>query len=196
MQPTKTLEEIKQIFRDSIVVPNTRPTQQIFFCPVGLVGSGKSTIVKPISEQLGLVRISSDELREMLKNNGHTYDSVKQIGTQIIESFARRGLSIAFDMDCGNPLVKEQAEILAKELGAKLVFVHVTTPEEYIFEKFRKHPPTWLADNPQIMIDNYLAQKAKRLEEGTSFDFLYTFDTSKPDLPQQIQECVDRIRKI
>ncbi len=167
----KSLEAIEKDFRASLVVPEHIPKEQFFFCPVGLVGAGKTTVTKPISEKLGLVRLSSDELRKMLKENGHDYASVKETGLQLAKEFASKGFSIAFDMDCGNPEVKQFVQMLANKFGAKVFFVHVNTPEDFIFEKFRKHPPSWLADNPQVMIDNYYAQKEKRAEENADFDF-------------------------
>ncbi len=192
----KSLEDIEKDFRSSIEIPKSISQKQFFFCPVGLVGAGKTTVTKPISERLGLVRISSDELRKMLKENGHDYSPVKQIGLKLAQEFAQKGLSIAFDMDCGNPEVKEFVEKLAEKLHAKVVYVHINTPKEYIFEKFRRHPPSWLAENPEDMINNYYAQKEKRTKENTPFDYLFTFDTSRPDLNKQIDDCIKKIESV
>lgn len=195
MNHQKTLQEIEIEFENSVVIPLEKPKEQFFFCPVGLVGAGKTTVTKPISEKLNLVRLSSDELRKLLKENGYDYGAVKDIGLKIAKSLADEGYSLAFDMDCGNPQVKEFVESLASKLNAKVFFVQITSPEEFIFNKFRMHPPTWLADNPQIMIDNYFAQKETRIKEGTQFNFLYTFDTSKENLLEQIDECVSLIKE-
>jgi len=193
MNVQKSLEEIETEFRTSIEIPKDIPKKQFFFCPVGLVGAGKTTVTKPISERLGLVRISSDELRKILKENDHDYSSLKKIGLTIAREFAEKGFSIALDMDCGNPEVKKYVEDFAEKLHAKVVWVHINTPEEYIFEKFKNHPPSWLANSPQTMINNYHAQKEKRIKENTHFDFLYTFDTSKQNVSEQIGECIEKI---
>jgi predicted kinase len=192
----KTLEQIERDMKASIHIPEHRPIRQLFFCPVGLVGAGKTTITKPISEKLGLVRLSSDELRKMLKENGHDYSSVRKIGLAIATDFAYKGYSIAFDMDCGNPEVKDFVESLALKRGAQAVFVHVYAPQEFIFDKFRRHPPSWLANDPQIMIENHLSQKEIRGKEKTQFDFLFAFDTSKPDLKEQIEHCYQKILRL
>jgi predicted kinase len=189
----KSLEEIAAKFKASLEMPSHTPSRQFFFCPVGLVGAGKTTVTKPLSRRLGLLRFSSDELRKLLKENGHTYDRVKEIGLKLVDEYARKGFSISFDMDCGNPEVKKFVEVLADELHVSVIWVHIDTPEEYIFDKFRKHPPSWLADNPQTMIDNYRAQKERRLQEDTQFDYFYTFDTSRPDIEAQIDECGAKI---
>lgn len=139
------------------------------------------------------MRLSSDELRKMLKESGHNYSSVKNIGLGVAKEFAHKGYSISFDMDCGSPEVKNFVESLAKELRAIIVWVNINTPEAYIFEKFKKHPASWLANDPQVMIDNYLAQKEKRGKEKTRFDFLCTFDTSKADIAKQLDDCCMKI---
>jgi len=190
----KTLEQIKADFKDSIVLPEIKNKEQIFFCPVGLVGAGKTTVTKPISEKLNLVRVSSDELRKMLKENGFDYSFVKEIGTDVIKDYTSEGYSISFDMDCGNPEIKEFVETLKKEFGGRIIFVHINTPEEFIFNKFRKHPPSWMANNPQDMIDNYIKQKEKRAIENIHFDFVYTFDTSKDDLERQINDFIKKFK--
>ncbi|MEK7612111.1 MAG: AAA family ATPase [Patescibacteria group bacterium] len=189
----KSLEDIARDFKSQIFLPEQKLQKQAFFCPVGLVGSGKTTITKPISDSLGLVRISSDELRKILKENGYAYDPVKDIVFNIAGDFAKQKYSISFDMDCGNPEVKEFVDILVQKLKAEAFWVYVNTPEAYIFEKFRKHPPSWLSDNPETMINNYRIQKEKRLKENISFNFSFTFDASRPDLKDQINECIKLI---
>jgi len=191
----RSLREIENDFRKSLYIPVGKPPQQIFFCPVGLVGAGKTTVTKPISDALGLVRISSDELRKRLKENGHTYESVKEIGKRVATDFINEGYSIAFDMDCGNTEVKSLIDAIIKEKGITALWVHVDSPEEYIFEKFRDHSPSWLADNPRSMIDNYKTQKKKREEEETAFDFFFTFDTSKSDIDRQIETFLCLVRE-
>lgn len=115
----------EQEFRDRLVVPKEKRTEQLFFCPVGLVGVGKTTITKPISEALGLVRISSDEVREILKRQNADPKLLKEIIFHVAEEYANEGFSLAFDMDCGNPETKHYVELLAEKLHARVVFVHV-----------------------------------------------------------------------
>lgn len=194
MRKTKSLEEVEIEFRNSIEIPKIKNTQQIFFCPVGLVGAGKTTVTKPISRELNLLRVSSDELRKILKENNHSYDPIADIGSKTVNDFAEQGYSIAFDMDCGNPKTKSWIETLAKRLNTEAFFVHITAPEEFIFNKFRNHPPSWLANDPQVMIDNYLEQKRVRMKENTKFNFFYVFDTSKSDIKGQIEDCINLIK--
>ncbi len=189
----KNLKDIEEEFVAQIHIPVTKPRKIIYVCPVGLIGAGKTTIIKPISEKLNLVRISSDELRKLLIENGHNYDSVKSIGLRVLENFVKNGYSVALDMDCGNTEVISFVKYLEKTYGGKSIWVHVVAPEEFIFNKFKNHEPSWLANNPQIMIDNYIAQREKRLKENTEFNFTHTFDTSKDNIPKQINLFLEKI---
>ncbi len=175
----KDKEFVARKFLDSLIYPKEKPSKQIFFCPVGLVGAGKTTFTKPISEKLNLVRVSSDEMRKILKESGFGYSNLKEIILPIATDLINSGWSIAFDMDCGNIETKAFIDKISLEKNIRVIWVHVKSPEEYIFDKFKKHPPTWLSDNPQKMIDNYFAQKEKREKEGTKFNFDFTFDASQ-----------------
>ena len=73
----KSLDEIKHEFVKNLEIPSLIPQKQFFFCPVGLVGVGKSTVTKPISKRFNLLRISSDELRKLLLDNGFDYSPLK-----------------------------------------------------------------------------------------------------------------------
>ena len=50
----------------NIVIPEPKG-EKFLLCPVGIIGAGKTTVVKPLAEKLGLVRISNDEIRKTLK---------------------------------------------------------------------------------------------------------------------------------
>ena len=63
----------------------------------------------------------------------------------------------------------------------------INPPEEFILNKLRNHKPTWLFKNADEAIKNYEARKP--LHQNLDFDFAYTFDTSKPDLDEQIEEA-------
>src|SRR3989304_39914 len=47
--PKEVLEEVKKKYERSLVIPNTKPSPQWILMPVGVVGSGKTTVVKPLA---------------------------------------------------------------------------------------------------------------------------------------------------
>ena len=191
------LLRIRQEYQKRIVLPHIDkfPVKQFFLCPVGLVGAGKSTVVKPLSEMLSLVRISSDEIREILKERNVGYEQLMEIVQPLAEEMALQGFSIAFDADCGNPKTREMISELAEKVGAKVFWLHINPPEDFILDKLRTYNHTWLFKNAEDAIENYYRQKQRRLEEKTHFDFLTSIDTSKSDLADQIKNTASLIAK-
>lgn len=188
---------IRREYQKQLVPPpiNKVPARQFFLCPVGLVGAGKSTVMKPLSEMLSLVRISSDEIREILKGRGAGYEQLMEIVQPLAEEVAMQGFSIAFDADCGNPKTKEMILKLAKKVTANVFWIHINPPEDFILNKLRTYSHTWLFKNGEEAIENYYRQKQKQLEEKTKFDFLASIDTSRSDLADQIKRTASLITK-
>ncbi len=194
-----TSEDIKLIrenYKKTLKLPIIKDDsyRQFFLATVGLVGAGKSTVIKPLADKLSLVRISSDEVRQMLKERNVGYESLMEIIKPLVEELAIQGYSIAFDADCGNPRTKEMILNLAEKLKVKVFWIHIDPPEEFILNKLRNYNHTWLFKDAEDAINNYLKQKDKRKEGNTPFDFLATIDTSRSDLQDQIEKCVDKIR--
>lgn len=194
----KTLEDIEIELKNSLILPSVKNNTQFFLCPVGLNGSGKTTVIKVLTEKLHLLRLSTDELRRILKQNSLDFKHTKEISLKIASEFALKGYSIAFDMNCGTKETKDFLEYLANKIGAKIIWININTPEEYIIEGLKNHHHlrSWLIEDLQKMIDNYYSQKEKRLKENLKFDFLYTFDNSRPDIKKQIDECEKKIMSL
>jgi len=188
---------IRKKYQKQLMLPpiDKVPVKQFFLCPVGLVGAGKSTVMKPLSEMLSLVRVSSDDIRELLKERGAGYEQLMEIVQPLAEELALQGFSIAFDSDCGNPKTKEMILKLTERVKAKVFWLHVNPPEDFILNKLRTYNHTWLFKNDEDAIENYYHQKQKRLEEKTHFDFLASMDTSRSDLANQIKHTASLITK-
>ncbi|MDP1707294.1 MAG: AAA family ATPase [bacterium] len=191
------LLSIRQEYQKQLALPpaNKVPAKQFFLCTVGLVGAGKSTVMRPLSEMLSLVRISSDDIRKILKERGIGYEQLMGIVQPLAEELAMRGFSIAFDADCGNPKTKEMIQKLAEKVGAEVFWLYINPPESFILNKLRTYDHTWLFKNKEEAVENYYRQKQKRAEENTHFDFTATLDTSKPDLANQISGTASMITK-
>jgi predicted kinase len=189
------IASLRSEFKKTIAFPphEVIPKRQFFLCPVGLVGAGKSTVVRPLSERLSLVRISSDELRRMLKEKGLGYESVPEIIAPLAAGIAGQGYSMAFDADCGNPKTKELIMKLAEKTGAEALWIHIDPPEEFIIGKLMSHKHTWLFKNGKEAVANYFEQKKRRQDENTQFNFFSRIDTSK-DVPNQIDALEKAIR--
>ncbi len=187
--------EIRETYRKTLEIPPLTNLPQFFLCTVGLVGAGKTTVVEPLAKKLSLVRISSDDVRKILKERKAGYDQLMKILGPLVEELAIRKHSLAFDADCGNPKTKEMIMLLAEKVGAKVFWIHVAPPEEFILNKLRNYKHTWLFKDGEQAVQNYFAQKKKREEENTPFDFLATIDTSQVSLGDQIEKVYELIKK-
>jgi predicted kinase len=191
------IPSIRQEYKNTLILPpkNKISSSQFFLCPVGLVGAGKSTVIKPLSEKLSLVRISSDEVREILKRRNVGYEQLMEIVQPLTGELATQGFSLAFDADCGNPKTKEFILALAQKVKAEVFWIHINPPEDFILHKLRTYNHTWLFKNEEEAVENYFQQKKKRREENTHFDFLATIDTSRTDLAIQIEQTANLIKE-
>lgn len=186
---------IREAYKNTLILPSKRNSRQFFLCPVGLVGAGKSTVIKPLSEKLSLVRISSDEIRQILKKQNMGYQQLMEIAAPLAEELATQGFSLALDADCGNLKTKEFIINLAQKVRAEVFWIHINPPEDFILHKLRTYNHTWLFKDGEEAVKNYFEQKKKRQEENTHFNFLTTIDTSRSDLVIQIEQTVNLIKE-
>ena len=183
--PDSVYEEIKAVYLQQMELPSTIPPVQFLLCPVGLVGAGKTTVVKPLAKQLDLVRVSGDELRKLIKERGYTYDRMKPMSYDITTHFLSAGYSLAIDSDCAPADNQAKIAEVARTYHLQVIWIHIDPPEEFILNKLSHLTPNWLGTAEQ-MVKNYHARKPLH-EHLDHLRFTYTFDTSRADLPQQIE---------
>lgn len=188
------VEKIKEEYVSQIVVPKNLSGTQYLLCPVGLVGAGKTTVVKPLAEKLGLVRISSDDIRKLLKDHGYDYEMTLEIAMRIAVDFLGQGYSLALDADCAGEKARQVISQAVQKFGVKTVWIHINPPEEFILNKLRHYPHTWLFKDADDAIANYRARKP--LHEKLDMPFVYVFDTSQSDLTRQLEEGARAIEKV
>lgn len=187
------IDTIEKEYRSQIAVPEHQPSVQYLLCPVGLVGAGKTTVVKPLAERLGLVRISSDEIRKLLWEHGYGYEMMMDIAVRIAMEFLRQGFSLVLDADCAGEKGRKIIDRAVEEFGVRVQWIHINPPEEFIINKLTNYPHTWLFRDADEAIANYRARKP--LHEKLDMPFTYVFDTSAPDLDRQIDEGARAIEK-
>ncbi len=181
-------------FEQGLALPAAQRTPQLLVCPVGLVGAGKSTVIKPLGAKLSLLRISSDEFRHLLKDRGFGYRVVNRAMLALLKKYLALGYSIALDADCAGSAKEFIDQVPQTYPDLRVVWLHIDPPESFILDKLRNYKHTWLFTDADEAVANYFRRKP--LHAQLDMPFLYTFDTSRPDLDRQIDEAVGLIGKV
>lgn len=197
VQSDESTKKIYRAYLAKIEIPKQKlkPERQFFVCPIGLVGAGKTTVIKPIAKALRLIRISADEIRLLLKAHNLSYETAPEIAFRAIKYFAQQGYNVAIDSDCAAPGKRARIEKLAAEIGAKIFWLHINPPEKFILNKLKnlKIKSSGPFANKEAGVKNYFLRKP--LHQKLNFPFLYTLDTSRPNLAEQIKEAINLIKK-
>lgn len=180
------------------VPPPTNPGKQPWIlCAVGLVGAGKTTVIKPVSEQLGLARVSSDELRIILREGGYNFLRTRELAKMLIGTYLQQGFGVAIDADNVDPQHQEILRNAAESLQIPLIQIHINPPEAFILDKLRHrvtYVPSGILENADRAVENYLRRKPLHEKYLSLIPFDWAFDTSKPDLDDQISTFVAAMR--
>jgi guanylate kinase len=193
--PKEILEEVKNEYEKTLVIPENKPSPQWMLMPVGIVGSGKTTVVKSLAEHFGLIRISTDEIRKRLKTRGFSYEGCRDIANELDEKYLNLGYSLAIDANTGSKIeLKHNKETKDAYPHVRQVFIHINPPDEYVINKFHNHQPTWLFKDSKHAIDSFLKQKKEFVLPDLSF--VYTFDPSRDDFPEQLKEGISAIQRV
>lgn len=178
--------EIRGIIDDylaSLEIPETKPKTQFLLCPVGLVGSGKSTILKVLSKELCLIRHEGDAIRKILRSKNYNFKRFPEISTIINENLLSQGHSISLDSDC--VAIKETVDGLSKKYDLKVVWIHVDPPEEFIVSRIKARDHAGLFRTTEDALKTYYARKP--LHENLDFPFVCRIDTSRENLQEQLE---------
>jgi len=187
------IASIREQFLRTVEVPAEKRRPQILLCPVGIVGSGKTTVMKPLCTRLGLIRISLNKIRMLLKANGFNYTQTLAIAHGVVGQFLQDGYSVGLDVDCVGsmkPFIEEQE----KTFHVKVVWIHINPPEAYILKKFKRLGYGMLFNNAKEATANY--ERRKPLHANLDMPFAYVLDPSQGDLEQQIEYAAETVEQM
>lgn len=187
------LKKIVKQYEKNINVSKNKLAQQIVILPVGLIGAGKTTVIKPICDKLGLVRVSADEIRYILKSNGFNYLRIAEIIEYVVIDYLSQGYSIGMDGDNVAPITQKLFKKYARQYKCKLFWIHISPSEKFIINKLKNYNHTWLFKNSDEAIAKYKNRKLLHKQCLSSINFYYKIDTSKNNLQQQIEKLISKL---
>lgn len=194
--PDELIAEFAKRYREQIVSASQKPVKPFLLCPVGLIGAGKSTVVVPLAKRLNLVRISTDEVRKLLQESGYNYQKARDISLFLNKQLSAEGHGIAVDGNSGSAVGIAITKEVVASTALPAVWIHINPPEAFIVAKLRNYKHTWLFRDGEHAVMNYFENKELNKDMlQNHFPFLYTFDTSRDDLPQQIEEAAQIIER-
>jgi len=191
--PDIEMKKIISLYEKTLSIPRKKPKEQFLLCPIGLIGSGKTTTIKFLSRKLFLLRITSDEIRKLLNEGGFNYDRVKEMAANVTKKYIKKGFSVAIDADCAAKDVRDYLEKFTDENKVKLFWVHINPPEKFIIKNFKRPKPTWLFKDFKDIKKNYLDRKS--LHKNLNLPFIYTFDPSRDDFNDRLNEFISILKK-
>lgn len=192
METLEAIEQLEALYEKSLVLPQEKREHKILLCPVGHVASGKTTVIKPLSEMLHLVRISTDELRVLARDNDiPCHEHV--VAFNLVRKYLAEGYSIACDFDCSSLEAREFLEAESLLHHAKVLFLKVNPPQAWIMNKIQKM--NYSEDGLFKDISVGLAEIERSFTTMTFPDIEYAceFDTSSPSLPASVASFAKQI---
>lgn len=189
--PDDQLDVIRDAYMETVVVPDSQLKEPFVLCPIGLVGSGKTTVVKPLAERLKLFRISTDDIRMLLKSRGYNFVRTGEIAFGLVQRLVKEGKSVVVDADCISGI-----NIVEKLPDAPPIFwIHINPPEKWIVKKLENfhYLPGQGFENAEEALEVFHVRKKIHEESRLSVSFTYTFDTST-NLDEQLDEAETAIR--
>ncbi len=143
-----SLTKSQQNFIDSVVssylseikIPKRRTKNLYIIAPVGLIGSGKSTVGTYIARKIGAQVVSSNYIRGRFfkpkKKEYHIY--TQPVLEKIVESLLEKGVSVVLDRDNVDGKVEKKYKKILEKYRAKVVYIRVVCDIDVMIERMMK----------------------------------------------------------
>jgi len=137
----------------------------------GRTGAGKSTVSKKFAKELGVFRISHDELLGIIYDREHLErehasccDRANRLAWKIIEQIASLGSDVVIE-GWGSRKLRDQVRELAKEMNLEVKFYFVSCSQDERLNRVRKRNTQSNEDAPFITDEAFFRM------ESTGEDF-------------------------
>lgn len=185
METLQEIAKLKELYEKTLEIKKSKLKKQIILCPVGHIASGKTTVVKPVASELGLIRLSTDELRVLARDNNlgeHTHVVVGEL----FREYLKKGFSIACDFDCSSLGRRDLIEAEAVLYNAPIIFIKINPPHSWIIHKIKsmKYFKSGLFKNVTVGLSEI--KRSFKERKLPNLKYAWVFDTSSPKLDKEI----------
>jgi predicted kinase len=194
------LLEIAEEHYVNLVKPETAKQPPHFaLCMIGLIGAGKSTVLRKLVKRIPMVIHSGDDIRRLTHQKGLPplpSEDVAVIGSHVIGKLVSQGYRVAYDNDFANTAIREKMMEFNRVRNIPIKWIRFAPPEEFILNNLQKREHAPLFESKQVAIDRYYERKAYHQSVAAELDalpYVYIFDPSRPDIDRQVEEAVTLI---
>jgi predicted kinase len=140
-------EEAEQLFQEVMgsLEFSSVPLKPIVLMIGGFQGSGKTTAINNLKDDLGLVVVSMDEIRQRLFDKKYLFSNkfieiVKVATMKILENILQMGYSVVWDTNVTSSRIKQVEKILESENlnNYRLVKIYFETSKKELIERLVK----------------------------------------------------------
>lgn len=171
-----------------------RPTKNYcLICPIGLIGSGKTTITKKLARAFSLVRMSTDEIRAYLIKAGYNNERAIAVAQVVTEKLLEKRIGLVIDADCARVQIIKEFLHKAQVLRMPLIWIKIEVPEKIILARLSVNNKKRKYRGPEA-IQNYFERK--KLHQNIDLPFVYIFKNETPEkLKAQMVVAKQKIQK-
>ena len=162
------LNQLVQVFLSKLHLPESKADRPFIMATIGLIGSGRTTVAKLMTEKLqGAVLVRSDSARFLLKKKEMPWgDNVRQILKGVVTDLLKRGYGVVFDGNAADEEDRKNISEIASQTGAKVFYVRINIDPEVARERKRAKydDPSWISSFEDFRV-NTTEKILKNLDE-------------------------------
>lgn len=179
------------IFFADLLKQAKQQEQRFILCSAGLIGSGKSTVMGAVANRLNLAYIRTDSIRWLLLDSGYTQSRTNELAAHLTATLLEDGYAIAIDADAVQQDRQHTIERLASDYAAKVLYIHVQTPDDVILQRLHKDNPNRRYKGGEV-IEHYHQRKPLH-DDLSHIKFTATVDGAG-DLDAEVDAVVHAIQ--
>lgn len=143
----KVADEIAAEISSSWKFKGHPPKIPVLLFMSGFQGSGKTTVIDVLKQDLDLAVVSSDEIRyKLFERRWENDEKFRQTVNVARNALLRKALETGYNITIDQFVTKERVEVAERIVresgkGYKLLFIYLDAPEEVLIDRVKKREP-------------------------------------------------------